>query len=233
VNDQHSRDDDLLQGKLDGTLTPEETARLEARLAENAALRERTTQLAALADALESVRTSDPEPALARRVMAQIHPRTDSISGRKASIAARQETGMSQAGHAKKVVWGLAAAAVVILGVWIVRGTPDAGGPAAGTVGVAKRYAAPQIADEDVQLDASAQTIQAFLDSEAFGRVMADPEALALLGDPQVRKAIGARAAAHDPPPSPITNASIVAVIDDPSFAAEPDYQRVDRGGDR
>ena len=91
---------------------------------------------------------------------------------------------MSQAGHAKKVIWGLAAAAVVVLGVWLVNGRPDIGGPAAGTVGVAKRYAAPQIADEDVKLEASAQTIQAFLDSEAFARVMADPEAVALLGDP-------------------------------------------------
>ena len=109
---------------------------------------------------------------------------------------------MSQAGHAKKVIWGLAAAAVVVLASGSSTGTPDVGGPAAGTVGVAKRYAAPQIADEDVKLEASAQTIQAFLDSEAFGRVMADPEAVALLGDPKVRSAIGARAANSDATPA-------------------------------
>ena len=67
---------------------------------------------------------------------------------------------------------------------------------------MAKRYAAPQIADDDVKLDASTQTIQAFLDSEAFGRVMSDPEAVALLGDPAVRAAIGARAANHGPAPA-------------------------------
>ena len=91
---------------------------------------------------------------------------------------------MSQAGHAKKVIWGLAAAAVVVLGVWLVKGTPDIGGPAAGTVGVAKRYAAPQIADEDVKLERPPQTIQAFLDSEAFGRVMADPRGDGAAGRP-------------------------------------------------
>ena len=125
---------------------------------------------------------------------------------------------MSQAGISKKVVWGLAAAAAVVLGVWLVKGSSDVGGPTAGTVGVAKRYAAPQISDADVKLDASLQTVQAFLDSEAFGRVMTDPEAIALLGDPAVRAAIGARAANHDTSPSPISNAAISAVIDDPSF---------------
>ena len=83
---------------------------------------------------------------------------------------------------------------------------------------MAKRYAAPQIGAEDVKLEASAQTIQAFLDSEPFARVMADPAAVALLGDPKVRSAIGARAANRDATPSPVANAAIAAVIDDPSF---------------
>ena len=125
---------------------------------------------------------------------------------------------MSQAGVSKKVVWGLAAAAAVVLGVWLVKGLPDVDGPTAGTIGAAKRYAAPQISDADVKLDASLQTVQAFLDSEAFGRVMNDPEAIALLGDPAVRASIGTRAAKHDTNPSPISNAAIAAVIDDPSF---------------
>ena len=218
MTDQRSSDEELLQGRLDGTLTAEESARLDVRLTESAPLRLRAAQLAALAEALASVKTSDPAPALGPRVMSQIHPRVESISGRRASIAARQEAGMSQAGISKKVVWGLATAAAVVLGVWLVKGSSDVGGPTAGTVGVAKRYAAPQISDADVKLDASLQTVQAFLDSEAFGRVMTDPEAIALLGDPAVRAAIGARAANHDTSPSPISNAAISAVIDDPSF---------------
>jgi hypothetical protein len=217
VNDQLSFDDDLLQGRLDGRLTGEQSARLEARLAVSPALRERAEQLDALAEALALVKATDPPPALEPRVMARIQPNIESISGRRATVAT-QEAGMSQARHAQKVIWGLAAAAVIILGVWFATGTPDVGGPAAGTVGVAKRYTAPQIADDDVKLDASTQTIQAFLDSEAFGRVMADPEAVALLGDAAVRAAIGARAAKHETTPSPIANASIAAVIDDPSF---------------
>jgi hypothetical protein len=218
VTDQLPSDEDLLQGRLDGTLSADESARLDVRLAQSAALRLRAGQLAALAEALSSVKTSDPVPALGPRVMSQIHPGIESVSGRRASVAARQEAGMSQAGVSKKVVWGLAAAAVVVLGVWLVKGSPDVGGPTAGTVGAAKRYAAPQISDADVKLDASLQTVQAFLDSEAFGRVMTDPEAVALLGDPAVRASIGARAASRDTTPSPIGNASIAAVIDDPSF---------------
>ena len=211
-------DDDLLQGRLDGALTPEESARLDARLEASPVLRARATELASLATALALIKATDPAPALAQRVMAHIQPGIESVIGRRASIAARQEAGMSQAGHAKKVMWGLAAAAVIVLAVWFVKGTPDVGGPAAGTVGVAKRYAAPQIGAEDVKLEASAQTIQAFLDSEPFARVMADPAAVALLGDPKVRSAIGARAANRDATPSPVANASIAAVIDDPSF---------------
>jgi hypothetical protein len=218
VTDHRSSDEDLLQGRLDGTLSAEESARLDVRLTDSAALRLRAAQLAALEETLRSVKTSDPAPALGPRVMSQIHSRIESISGRRASIAARQEAGMSQAGVSKKVVWGLAAAAAVVLGVWLVKGLPDVDGPTAGTIGAAKRYAAPQISDADVKLDASLQTVQAFLDSEAFGRVMNDPEAIALLGDPAVRASIGTRAAKHDTSPSPISNAAIAAVIDDPSF---------------
>jgi hypothetical protein len=218
VTDHRPSDEDLLQGRLDGTLSAEESARLDVRLTDSAALRLRAAQLAALEETLRSVKTSDPVPALGPRVMSQIHSRIESISGRRASIAARQEAGMSQAGVSKKVVWGLAAAAAVVLGVWLVKGSPDIDGPTAGTIGAAKRYAAPQISDADVKLDASLQTVQAFLDSEAFGRVMNDPEAIALLGDPAVRASIGARATNHDTSPSPITNAAIAAVIDDPSF---------------
>ena len=218
MTDHRPSDEDLLQGRLDGTLSAEESARLDVRLTDSAALRLRAAQLAALAETLRSVKTSDPAPALGPRVMSQIHSRIESISGRTASIAARQEAGMSQAGISKRVVWGLAAAAAVVLGVWLVKGLPDVDGPTAGTIGAAKRYAAPQISDADVKLDASLQTVQAFLDSEAFGRVMNDPEAIALLGDPAVRASIGTRAAKHDTSPSPISNAAIAAVIDDPAF---------------
>jgi len=217
VIEQIPSDDDLLQGRLEGTLTPEHRTRLDARLAQDGALRERASELDAAAGALDFLKATDPAPALERRVMADIHSRIESVSGRRATDAARQEAGMAQAAHARKFIWGLAAAAVVILAVFVVKGTPDVGGPAAGTVGAAKRYAAPQIADEDVKLDASAQTIQAFLDSEAFGRVMNDPQALALLGDPNIRAAIGARAG-HDQSPSPVDNAAINAVLDDPAF---------------
>ena len=47
VTDHRSSDEDLLQGRLDGALSAEESARLDVRLTESGALRLRAAQLAA------------------------------------------------------------------------------------------------------------------------------------------------------------------------------------------
>ena len=79
----------------------------------------------------------------------------------------------------RKVMWGLAAAAAVTLAVFAIKGFPPVGRGTEGTIGAAKKYQAPQIADKDVVLgDAAAQE---FLQSEAFDRLMKDPDARSLL----------------------------------------------------
>src|SRR2546427_2764408 len=85
----------------------------------------------------------------------------------------------------RKGMWGLAAAAAILLVVFAVRGFPPVGRGTEGTVGAAKKYQAPQIAAKDVKLgDAEAQE---FLQSEAFDRLLKDPQARSFLSNPSVQ----------------------------------------------
>lgn len=81
----------------------------------------------------------------------------------------------------RKAMWGLAAAAAVLLAIYTVIGFPTANRGTEATIGAAQRYQAPQLAAGDVVLgDASAQQ---FLQSEAFDRLLKDPQARAILSD--------------------------------------------------
>ena len=71
----------------------------------------------------------------------------------------------------RKVMWGLAAAAAVVLAILAVRGFPAVGSGTEATVVPAQRAQTTQLASNDVVLgDADAQ---AFLQSDAFDRVEA------------------------------------------------------------
>jgi len=89
----------------------------------------------------------------------------------------------------RKAMWGLATAAAVVLAVLVVKGFPPVGRGTEGTVGAAKKYEAQQIADKDVVLGDS--SVQEFLQSDTFERVMKDADARSLLADPQFRSALG------------------------------------------
>src|SRR5947207_8129932 len=70
----------------------------------------------------------------------------------------------------RKVMWGLAAAAAVVLAILAVRGFPAVGSGTEATVVPAQRAQTTQLASNDVVLgDADAQ---AFLQSDAFDRLM-------------------------------------------------------------
>jgi hypothetical protein len=88
----------------------------------------------------------------------------------------------------RKVMWGLAAAAAVILAVFVVTGFPPVGRGTEGTVGAAKKYQAQQMTAADVKVgDAAAQQ---FLQSEVFDRLIKDREARGILASSQVREAL-------------------------------------------
>jgi len=137
-------------------------------------LEERVAQL------LEELGPAVPPAGLIDNVMARV-----SLERRK------QATGriipFNQGGIAmtRKAMWGIAAAAAVLLAVFAVRGFPPVGYGTEGTVGAAKKYQAPQIAAKDVVLgDAVAQE---FLQSEAFDRLIKDPQARSLVANPAVQ----------------------------------------------
>jgi len=91
----------------------------------------------------------------------------------------------------KKAMWGLAAAAAVILVVFVARGGFPTVDRTEGAIGAAKKYQAPQIAANDVKTgDAS---VQEFLQSDEFDRLLKDPEALSLFRDATVRDALAER----------------------------------------
>ena len=133
-----------------------------------------------VAELLEELGPADPPAGLLENVMARI-----SLERRK------QATGriipFNQGGIAmtRKAMWGIAAAAAVLLAVFAVRGFPPVGYGTEGTVGAAKKYQAPQIAAKDVVLgDAVAQE---FLQSEAFDQLIKDPQARSLLSNPTLQ----------------------------------------------
>ncbi len=124
---------------------------------------------------LEELGPADPPAGFVRQVMARITRERYKTTER---IVPFNRGGIAMT---RKAMWGLAAAAVVVLGVFAIRGFPPVGRGTEGTIGAAKKYQAPQIADTDVVLgDVSAQQ---FLQSDTFARLLKDPASLKLLSD--------------------------------------------------
>jgi hypothetical protein len=85
----------------------------------------------------------------------------------------------------KKAIWGLAAAAAVLLAVFTVIGFPIADRGTEATIGAAQKYQGGQLAASDVKVgDAS---VQEFLQSEAFDRLLKDPQARSILSDLRIQ----------------------------------------------
>ena len=123
----------------------------------------------------------------------------------------------------RKAMWGLAAAAVVVLGVFAITGFPPVGRGTEGTIGAAKKYQAPQIADKDVVTgDASAQQ---FLQSDTFAKLLKDPAARKALSDPQLARELSDPSLA-----AALRNADLEAALRDPSLAAALQERGFGRG---
>lgn len=125
---------------------------------------------------LEELGPADPPASLVRNVMARI-----SLDARHQATGRVIPFNQGEKAMTRKAMWGVAAAAAILLGVFVIRGFPPVGRGTEGTVGAAKKYEAPQIAANDVVVgDASAQE---FLQSEEFDRLSKDPEARSLMTD--------------------------------------------------
>ena len=116
----HLEDDDLLQASLDDSLDLEEAADLRERLVADSALRERLRRLQHVREQLADLDHDGQEPpaGLVSGVM-------DRVRGtRVVPLERRPVTTAGGAGMAKKVLVGLAAAAVVVFGVMLFHGMP-------------------------------------------------------------------------------------------------------------
>jgi hypothetical protein len=92
----------------------------------------------------------------------------------------------------KKAMWGLAAAAAIVLAVFIARGGFPTVDRTEGAIGAAKKYQAPQLAANDVVTgDAS---VQEFLQSDTFDRLIKDPQAVSLLSNAAIRVSLSNKA---------------------------------------
>ena len=189
----------LLQGRIDGTLTGDEREQLDRLLATDADVRARADELDRLADLVDSLGDVDPPSGLTQQILSAIAARGVRAPAHDIARIATFDTKASHAAHSgarmdggtvmgKKVMWGLAAAAVIALAVLNYTGIVPPREGTEGTIGAAKRYQAPQIADKDVALgDTSAQ---AFIQSDLFDQMMHDGNVRQLLSNEATRAAL-------------------------------------------
>ena len=185
----HPEHEALIQGAIDGTLTDDEREAYRRLMASNAEAQNRAAHLEQLTELVESLgqaeapsRLADavirqlPTPSAQREPVRQFVPRTYPRKG----VAVN-----------KNLIFGLAAAAVVVLAVITYTSrTPDSTGTEA-TIGAAQRAQAPQIAAKDVALgDASAQE---FLQSEVFDELINDETTRTMLKDASLRQGLADR----------------------------------------
>ena len=94
-----------------------------------------------LTQLLEELGPADPPPGFTRHVMARIDAAGGGITGR---IIAFSKGGVAMT---RKAMWGLATAAAAVLVVFVIKGFPTVDHGTEGTIGAAKKYQAPQIAE--------------------------------------------------------------------------------------
>jgi hypothetical protein len=132
---------------------------------------------------LHELGPAEPPPDLASAVMARVDSLTDR-GARQTSVRTNGVTFMTT----RKAMWVLAAAAAVVLAVFIVIGFPKVDRGTEATIGAAQRYQAQQLTNKDVVVGDT--QIQEFLQSETFDRLMKDDSARRLLSDRSVRVAL-------------------------------------------
>lgn len=166
----------LLHRALDNTLTPDERAQLARLISDSPEARDRAAQLTELAAVIDSLGPVEAPPGLTSDVLAQIsyHPH-----------AVRPSTFQRGVSVNKRIFFGLAAAAAIVLAVITYYSNPRATVGTEATIGAAQRAQTPQIAANDVKLgDTSAQDV---LQTETFDAIMKDDAVRTALQDAELR----------------------------------------------
>lgn len=133
---------------------------------------------------LNELGPAEPPPGLVSDVMDRVASLANRGSARPSSLRTNGVTLMTS----RKAMWGLAAAAAVVLGIFIVKGFPVVEQGTDATIGAAKRYQAEQLSDKDVVVGDT--QVQEFLQSETFDRLIKDDSARQLLSNRSVRAAL-------------------------------------------
>jgi len=161
---------------------------------------------------LHELGPAEPPPDLVSAVMARVDSLTDR-GARQTSVRTNGVTFMTT----RKAMWVLAAAAAVVLAVFIVTGFPKVDRGTEATIGAAQRYQAQQLSNKDVVVGDT--EIQEFLQSETFDRLMKDESARRLLSTHSVRQALSnpelVRQLTNDAARVTLLNANVLAAFAD------------------
>ena len=169
--------DALLQAALDNTLTHDERAELARQLRDNPEARSRAAELTELGALIDSLGPAEAPHGLVGNVLAQVSHRPQAVR--------RSSTIQRGVAVNKKILFGLAAAAAIVLAVITYNSNPPATVGTEATIGAAQRAQSPQIAAKDVKLgDTSTQDV---LQTETFDAIMKDENVRTALQDPEVR----------------------------------------------
>lgn len=200
----------LVQGAVDNALTLQERDTLRRLMAEDVDVRNRVADLNRVNELLASLGSADAPPNLVDHVLARVsHP----AAPQPVSLFNRRSTPKRGETVNKKMIFGLAAAAAVVLAVITYTSYPPATEGTEATIGAAQRAQTPQIASKDVGLaDTSAQDL---LQSEAWDAIMKDEDLRASLQDADVRAML-----ADVDLRRALENDAVRGALRDPSFAA-------------
>ena len=143
----------LVQGALDGSLSPEDQKTLDDLMASDLSVRARAAELEQLSALLQSVRQVDAPPTFAADVLARIASSQSNqrvVEFSRASMPGKSSAVRGGLAMNKNIIWGLAAAAVLVLAVVGYLANPAVNQGTEATIGTAQRYQAPQIEAKDV-----------------------------------------------------------------------------------
>ena len=175
----------LLHGAIDGTLTLEERDALQELLAHDANARQRFGELERLNALLASLGPAQAPSGLVADVLARISPHTAAPQPVRNVVRLVPKRGVIVN---KKLIFSLAAAAVVILAVITYTSYPPATEGTEATIGAAQRAQTPQIASKDVGLgDTSAQDV---LQTDTWDAIMKDESLRSALQDVELQRAL-------------------------------------------
>ena len=207
----HPDVDALIQGALDDTLTPEERETLDRLMTESVEVRGRLAHLQELTRLLESLGPVEPPASLVPDVLAQISRDAESAIDSSAERSTNRVSGFRTRTQpprpiafgrrfavSGKIVFGLAAAAVLVLAFATFRGYPPATDGTEATIGAAA-------GDSTARSVLQAETWDAIVKDQRLRTLLQDANARATLQDAALQQAL--------------TDAEILKTLRDPALS--------------